>query len=168
MTLWSWLNLNTVVADDLVPFWHWAIHKHHTEFLKWKLKLRWGFNWIFFPRVQLTIFQHLFRKWLGAGQATIYYLNQWWLVYWRIYASLRLNEQTISLRWIGHNIHWGLTRITGRHLAKWPPLLCLASRRYRDIMWCHMASSVLVNFGSVNGLLRGGTQYLDQCWLIAK
>ena len=31
-----------------------------------------------------------------AGQATSHYLNQWWLVYWRIYASLGLNELT---RW---------------------------------------------------------------------
>ena len=48
--------------------------------------------WNLFPRVQLTMFHHLFRKWLGAGQATSHYLNQWWLVYWRIYASLGLNE----------------------------------------------------------------------------
>ena len=27
-----------------------------------------------------------------ADQATSHYLNQWWLVYWRIYASLGLNE----------------------------------------------------------------------------
>ena len=30
--------------------------------------------------------------WLGAGKATSHYLNQWWWVYWRIYASLNLNE----------------------------------------------------------------------------
>ena len=30
--------------------------------------------------------------WLGAVQATSYYLNQWWSVYRRIYASLGLNE----------------------------------------------------------------------------
>ena len=29
-------------------------------------------------RVQLTIFQHWFRKWLGTNQATTHYLNQWW------------------------------------------------------------------------------------------
>ena len=50
------------------------------------------FHWILFPRVQLTIFQHWFRQWLGAGQATSHYLNQWWLVYWCIYESLCLNE----------------------------------------------------------------------------
>ena len=50
------------------------------------------FHWIMFQRVQLTIFQHWFGWWLGAGQATSHYLNQWCLVYWRIYASLGLNE----------------------------------------------------------------------------
>ena len=44
------------------------------------------------PGVQLTVFQHWFRQWLGADQATSHYLNQSWLVYWRIYASLGLNE----------------------------------------------------------------------------
>ena len=55
-------------------------------------EFRLTFHWILFPRVQLTIFQHWFRQWLGAGQATSHYLNQWWLVYWDIYASLGLNE----------------------------------------------------------------------------
>ena len=51
-------------------------------------------HWSLFLGVQLTIFQHWFRWWLGAGQATRHYLNQCWLVYWRIYASLGLNELT--------------------------------------------------------------------------
>ena len=62
-------------------------------------KFRLKFHWNLFPRVQLTIFQHWFRKWLGAGQATSHYLKQWWLVYWRIYAyiyaSRGLNELTV-------------------------------------------------------------------------
>ena len=41
------------------------------------------YHWSLFPRVQLS-----------AGQATSHYLNQWWLVYWRIYVSLGLNELT--------------------------------------------------------------------------
>ena len=57
-------------------------------------EFRWKFHWSLFLRVQLTIFQHWFRYWLGAVQATSHYLNQWWLVYWRIYASLGLNELT--------------------------------------------------------------------------
>ena len=53
------------------------------------------FHWNLFIRVQLTIFQHWFRQWLGTVQATSHYLNQWWLVYRRIYASLGLNELKI-------------------------------------------------------------------------
>ena len=49
-------------------------------------------HWSLFLRAQLTIFQHWFRKWLGADQATSDYLNQWWLDYRCIYASLGLNE----------------------------------------------------------------------------
>ena len=54
--------------------------------------IRLRFHWSLFPRVKLTIFQHWFRYWLGADQATSHYLNQGWKVYWRIYASLGLNE----------------------------------------------------------------------------
>ena len=60
----------------------------------WKklFEFRLGFHWSLFLRFELTIFQHWFRQWLGAGQATSHCLYQWWLVYWRIYASLGLNE----------------------------------------------------------------------------
>ena len=50
------------------------------------------FHWSLFLRIQLTTFQHWLRWWLGADQATSHYLNQWWLFYQRIYASLSLNE----------------------------------------------------------------------------
>ena len=40
----------------------------------------WKFHWNLFPRVHLTIFQHWFREWLGACQATSHYLNQWCLI----------------------------------------------------------------------------------------
>ena len=52
------------------------------------------FHWILFRRVQLTIFQHWIRSWLGTVQGTSHYLKQCWLVYWRINASLGLNELT--------------------------------------------------------------------------
>ena len=55
-------------------------------------EFRLKFHWSLFLWFQLTIFQHWFRYWLGAVQATSHYLNQWWLIYWRIYASLGLNE----------------------------------------------------------------------------
>ena len=50
------------------------------------------FHWSLFLRAQLILFQHWFRWWLGAGQATSHYLNQCGSVYWRIYASLGFNE----------------------------------------------------------------------------
>ena len=55
-------------------------------------EFRLKFHWSLFLRFQLTSLQHWFRYWLGAVQATSHYLNQWWLVYWRIYASLGLSE----------------------------------------------------------------------------
>ena len=55
-------------------------------------EFRLWFHYSLFLRVQLTIFQHWFRLWLGAVEATSHYLNQWWLVCWRIYASLGRNE----------------------------------------------------------------------------
>ena len=41
-------------------------------------EFRLHFHWSLFLRVQLTIFQHWCRYWLGAEQATSHYLNQWW------------------------------------------------------------------------------------------
>ena len=57
-------------------------------------KSRLKFHWSLSLWVQLTKFQHWFRKCLGAGQATSHYLNQLCLVYWRIYASLGLDDLT--------------------------------------------------------------------------
>ena len=63
------------------------------DFFRMKMfEFRLRFHWNLFPRPQLTIFHHWSRYWLGAGQATSHYLNQWLLLYWRIYASLGLNE----------------------------------------------------------------------------
>ena len=59
-------------------------------FLNEKFQIK--FHWSLFLRVQLTIFQHWFRQWPGADQATSHCLNQCWLVYRCIYSSLRLNE----------------------------------------------------------------------------
>ena len=50
-------------------------------------KFRLKFHWSLFPMAKLTIFQNWF-----AWPASSHYLNQWWLVYWRIYASLGFNE----------------------------------------------------------------------------
>ena len=65
-------------------------------------KFRLKFHWSLFPRVQSTIFQHWFRWWLGAVQATSHYRNRWCSVYWRIYASPGLNEFTQIVLQIRH------------------------------------------------------------------
>ena len=60
-------------------------------------QFRLRFHWNLFQRFKLTMFQHWFKWWLGADQATSHYLNQWWLVYWCTYVSLGLNELTKGL-----------------------------------------------------------------------
>ena len=89
------------------------------------LEFRLRFHWSLFLRVQLTIFQYWFRWWLGAGQATSHYLNQWWLVYWRIYPSLGLNELRTPLIKFGQNNDWPLRVSTqrDRSLSFWSVVL---------------------------------------------
>ena len=86
-----------ISQEMLMCLTHWGRDKmaaiFQTAFSWMKMyEFRLRFHCRMFPRVQLTIFMHWFRKWLGAGQATSHYLNQWWLVSWRIYTSLGLNE----------------------------------------------------------------------------
>ena len=84
--------------------------------------------------VQLTIFQHWFRWWLGAVQATSHYLNQWWLVYWRIYASLGLNELTTFFKRPVHNCGSVVLLETNWHMVEmW---ICFLNGT-RKIIKCH-------------------------------
>ena len=50
------------------------------------LEFRSKSHWKLFMRVPITIFQHWFRWWLGADQASSHYLYQWWLYYRPSYA----------------------------------------------------------------------------------
>ena len=79
--------------DDSISLTHWGRDKMAAIFqmtfsngFSWMkmYEFRLTFHWSLFLGVQLTIFQHWFRKWLGANQATSHYLNQWWLDYRRI------------------------------------------------------------------------------------
>ena len=65
------------------------------KLFEFQLKL----HWRLFLGVQLTIFQHWIRKWVGADQATSHYLNSCWLDYWGMHASLGLNEFNIIQLW---------------------------------------------------------------------
>ena len=73
-------------------------------------EFRLKFHWSLFLRVQLTIVHHWFRWWFGAVQAPSHYLNQWWWVYWRIFASLGLNELMVLFE--------GNPQVTGGYLSQ--------------------------------------------------
>ena len=105
--------IHAVLSLDLYELTHWGRDKMAAIFqttfsnaFSWMkmFKFRLRFHWSLFPRVQLIILQHWFRWWLGAGQVTSHYLNQWWLIHWRIYASRGLNELTLNM--------WGPTLIS--------------------------------------------------------
>ena len=49
----------------------------------------------FVPKGRINNIQALVQIMAWCWQATNHYLNQWWLVYWRIYALLGLNELTL-------------------------------------------------------------------------
>ena len=86
-------------------------------------EFRLKFHWSLFLRVELTIFQHWFRQWLGAVEATSYYLKQCWLVYRRTYASLGLSELTKQrVLMHGHqgwNVRHGLCHIYMIYVYIW-------------------------------------------------
>ena len=64
-------------------------------FLMKMYEFRLKFHWSLSLVVELAIFQRWFRKQrLGVDKATSHYLKQWRLAYWRIYASLGLNDVT--------------------------------------------------------------------------
>ena len=119
-------------------------------------EFRLEFHWSLFLRAQLTIFQHLFRWWLGAAQATSHYLNQWWLDYRRIYASLGLDELTriplgpckllqmycmISSNHMYHDVIANIFSVTcplwGESTAdRWFTLTEVSDADYRYFVWC--------------------------------
>ena len=99
------IKFSSIGGADGIDLTYWGRDKmvtiFQTKFLNAfsRMKMhqsRLRFHWSLFPKVGLTIFQHWFRNWSGAGQATSHYLDQWWLVYWRLYASIRLNELKVS------------------------------------------------------------------------
>ena len=116
-------------------------------------EFRLKFHWCLFLRVQLTIFHHWFRYWLGAVQATSHYLNQWWLDYRRIYASLGLNEVISVRQYIYHYVSIlsddGAT-ISTASVLKWRshggavPLWCLVPcNNHLPLIWWSILASFI-------------------------
>ena len=98
----SKLSLSVCHQADAKPLTHcgWdkmdaILQNFQMNFFLMKMYEFWlKFHWTLFLGVPLIIFQHWFRWWHDTMQATSHYLNRWWLNYWCIYASLRLNELT--------------------------------------------------------------------------
>ena len=73
-------------------------------------EFRFRIHWSLFLKLKLTIFQHWFASWFATDPAISHYPNQWWLVYWRIYVSLGLNEVVFNQLigpWCRHGASWG-------------------------------------------------------------
>ena len=81
------------------------------------------FRWSLFLGVWLTLFQHWFRQWLGANQATSHYLNWWWLDCRCIYVSLSLNDLMACYMFIlcnwNKNNHFSLKKMYCK-VRHWP------------------------------------------------
>ena len=82
LTHWGWAKMADIFQTTFSNAFYWM------KIYEFGL----SFHWKLFLGVQLTKFQHWFRKWLAAIQETSHCLNRWWLIYWRIFASLGLNE----------------------------------------------------------------------------
>ena len=96
LTHWGW---DKIVAISQTTF------SNAFSWMKiYEFRLR--YHWSLFLGFALMIIQHWFRYWLGADQGTSHYMNQWWLVYWCIYASLGLNEFKRNTKKWGHPLRW--------------------------------------------------------------
>ena len=88
--MWQMFELTLWGPDKIAAISQTTFSNAFSWMKMYEFRLR--FHYTLFLRFQLTIFQHWCRWWLGADKATNHYLNQWWLVYRHIYASLGLNE----------------------------------------------------------------------------
>ena len=66
LTHWGWDKMDAISQTTFSSTFSWM------KIFEFRLK----YHRSLFLRVQLTIFQHWFRYWLGAAQATSHYLNQ--------------------------------------------------------------------------------------------
>ena len=126
----SWLPLCHLThwgRDKMAAFSQTTLSNAFSWMKMYKFRLR--FHWSLLLRVQLTIFQHWFWYWLGANQATTHYLNQLWLNYQRIYASLGLNE---LIKFKGYGQNWSVHKQKKHNkvLTLWKIIRILC------ILWC--------------------------------
>ena len=93
MTRGTWWLLDMITGTTNIGRWQFLLSTHwgqdemdnisqmtflNTVFSMKMLEFRLRLHWSLFLGAQSTMFQHWFRKWLGAGLAASHYLNQWW------------------------------------------------------------------------------------------
>ena len=122
------------------------------------------FHWSLFLRVQLTIVHHWFRWWFGAVQAPNHYLNQWWWVYWRIYASLGLNELTCISRTKSESTSW----CTEEVILKLILVLDICTNVKRNFPQMSVKCPYLYDDSTLDQVSvwrhKASSHYLSQCW----
>ena len=110
MSMWfmQWIGVNILrprqngryFADDIFR----CIFLNENACISLKISLK------FVPKVRINNIPALAQIMAWRRQATSHYLSQWWLVYWRIYASLGLNElirqQAISCTSDNQDLKW--------------------------------------------------------------
>ena len=105
-------------------------------------EFRLKFYWSLFLEVQLTIFQHCLRQWVGAEQATSHYLNQWWpssmthiCVTWPqwVKQSIHCHHEHIDHEHITHVEYVGVECLYKYHIAA----CILANRKSEHICSLH-------------------------------
>ena len=129
------MSLILLYTDCVLIHWSWGkmTAKLQTTFsttFSWmKIVLFWiKCHWSLFPRVQLIIFQHSFRWWLGTNQLTSHYLKLWW-------ASLIIHICIIWPWWFNRALFWrGLLSQCTRARAKQE--VKSQGRSPRDLKYC--------------------------------
>ena len=79
-------------ADDIFK----CIFLNENAWILLKISLK------FVPKVRINNIPALVQIMAWRRPCDYHYLNQWWLVYWRIYASLGLNELMVLIAWVQH------------------------------------------------------------------
>ena len=114
-----WCRFNTLRPRQMAAIFQTTFSKGFSWMKIFEFRSK--FHWNLFLRVQLTIFQHWFRSWLGANQATSHYLNQWLLDCRHIYASLGLNELTCPEK-VWYEITYPFPNFNGAAIEVWESL----------------------------------------------
>ena len=139
------------VSDNLDPLTHWCRDKIAaisqstlSNAFSWMKLLEVGlkFHWSFFPKRPINNIPALVQlmAWHQANQATSHYLNQWWLDYRRIYASLCLNKlSTNPVHIRDHRPH--SRQVTGARCTGGRGSPVMSWILLRSINWCWSAAT---------------------------